>query len=411
LSEKPESLPMRVLLPLFGVVAIDAIGMGIVLPLLPFYSQHFGATPLVLGALVAVFSLGQFVTAPVLGKLSDRFGRKSVLLVSQAGTLLSFLMLASAGSLGMLFVARLLAGAATGNISVASAFAADHSTPQTRRRAIGLIAAGMGVGMMIGPSLSAALAPVSITTPIWAAVLLASGSLVVNLVFLKDDRKNIASSDVRAGRSLWQAVRSPGTLSVLAVLTLFYFAFAMWVSQFALFLQARYVWNGSPFGPREVGFIFAASGAINIFVQAVAMKRFERVFPESLLVVVSLSMFAVGMGLITLAPGMQALAVGLVLASLGTALSRPTLMAALSLTSSPHQQGALMGASASLMAVCNVVAPLLAGALIDGGRYLVWSATIATIMGAGACMTLVSLRSHRWPSSHAAASNLAERVS
>ncbi|AIO32610.1 sugar (and other) transporter family protein [Burkholderia cenocepacia] len=400
MSAVTDRLRARVMAPLFCVVAIDAIGMGVIVPLLPFYSQHFGASPFAIGALVAIFSLGQFVAAPMLGRLSDRSGRKAVLLGSQLGTFASLVLLACAGNLLMVFIARILDGITSGNLSVASAYAVDHSSPQNRRRAIGLISAAIGVGMMIGPSLSAGLSHISISAPIWGAALLSLLSAMANLIFLPDDGKTALAGTTSQRPSMRPELRSSGVVQVLVVLALFYFGFSMYVSQFALFLQEHYEWNGTPFGPREVGYIFTASGAINIIIQTTAMKWFERVIPENLLAAVSLLMFSAGLSLLNFVPGLTSLVVGLVFASVGTAMTRPTLMAALSMASSTQQQGALMGVSSSLMAICNVIAPLFAGAMIDHGLYFGWAVTIAAIMAVGGSCTLVFVRLKKWPVNH-----------
>jgi len=393
-----DRLPMRVMVPLFCVVAIDAIGMGVILPLLPFYSQHFGASPLAIGALMAVFSLGQLVAAPILGALSDRLGRKVVMLASLLGSFASMVLLASAGNLLMVFLARIVDGVTAGNLSVASAYAIDHSSPQNRRRAISMIGAAIGVGMMAGPLLAAGLSQISISAPIWGAALLSALSVVVNLVFLPRDEKARPADARRQMPSLRQIVLSPRTLPVLVVLGLFYFGFAMYVSQFALFLHAHYAWNGTAFGPREVGYIFSASGIISIIVQAAGMQKLERIIPENLLAAVSLLLFSAGLGIFSMLPGLAPLAIGILMASIGTTMSRPTLMAALSMTSSAQQQGALMGLNTSLMAVCNIIAPLIAGALIDHGLYFGWALTIAAVIAVGACCTLFLVRQKKWPS-------------
>src|ERR1700747_985451 len=125
------------LIPTFIVVAVDATGMGIILPLLPFYSQRLGATPFLVGALVSVYAMCQLVAGPIVGILSDRYGRRKVLLVSQIGTLAGFVLLALAPSLTLVFIARIIDGLTSGNISVAHAYAAEHSTPETRKQALG----------------------------------------------------------------------------------------------------------------------------------------------------------------------------------------------------------------------------------------------------------------------------------
>ncbi|WP_409283819.1 MFS transporter [Pseudomonas protegens] len=404
MADKHDRLIPQVMLPLFCVVAIDAIGMGVILPLLPFYSQHFGASSFAIGALVAVFSLGQFVAAPILGRLSDRYGRKPVLLLSQAGTLASLVMLACAGNLLMVFLARILDGLTSGNIAVASAYAVDHSSPGNRRRAIGAVGAAIGVGMMCGPMLAAFLSHISMSAPVWAAAALALLSIGVNAVFLPAQSKPPAHLRPDKRMTIGEALKLPGVASVLTVLGMFYFAFAMYISQFALFLQERYQWDGIAFGVREVGVIFAASGAINIFVQVVAIKKLEKWIPDHLIASASLALFAVGLTVVDGLPGMVALASGLVLASVGTAVARPSLMASLSLASPQAHQGAMMGVSTSLMAICMVIGPLGAGLLIKLNLYSGWALSISAIMLAAACFAFLFARVNRWPKARTGAS-------
>lgn len=175
------------MVPQFGVVAIDGIGAGVILPLLPFYAQRIGATPFLIGALVASYSLCQAIASPWLGRLSDSYGRKPVLMASQLGTLAGLVLFALAGHLWLLFIARMIDGVTAGNISTASAMAVDHSTPTTRKQAIGVISAALGLGIMAGPGLSALRAQVSITAPIWAAAVLSAASVVTTSLMLPSD--------------------------------------------------------------------------------------------------------------------------------------------------------------------------------------------------------------------------------
>ncbi|MGY3693286.1 MFS family permease [Bradyrhizobium sp. USDA 3240] len=142
------------LVPTFIVVAVDATGLGIILPLLPFYSQRLGATPFVIGALISVYALCQLIAGPIVGVLSDRYGRRKVLVVSQVGTCVGFVLLAIAGNLTLVFLARIIDGLTSGNISVAHAYAAEHSPPQARKPALGMTSGAIGTGLLVGPALS-----------------------------------------------------------------------------------------------------------------------------------------------------------------------------------------------------------------------------------------------------------------
>jgi DHA1 family tetracycline resistance protein-like MFS transporter len=159
----------RPLVIIFLTIFVNLVGFGIIIPLLPFYAETFGASPFVVGQLSAVFSLCQLAAAPALGDLSDRYGRRPVLIFSLAGTVVSFVMLAVAHSLLMLFAARIVDGLSGGNISTARAYVADVTEPKDRARAYGLIGAAFGLGFILGPALSAALSHISYTAPIWAA--------------------------------------------------------------------------------------------------------------------------------------------------------------------------------------------------------------------------------------------------
>ncbi len=145
----------RPLLVIFLTILVNLVGFGIIIPLLPFYAETFGASPIVVGLLFAVFSLCQLVAAPILGDLSDRYGRRPILIVSLIGTVVSFVMLALAHSLTMLFIARIVDGLSGGNISTARAYVADVTEPQDRARAFGLIGAAFGLGFILGPGISA----------------------------------------------------------------------------------------------------------------------------------------------------------------------------------------------------------------------------------------------------------------
>src|ERR1700694_5939026 len=179
-------LVTRPLLIIFLTVFVNLVGFGIIIPLLPFYAGTFGASPLVVGLLFAVFSLCQLTAAPALGDLSDRYGRRPILIFSLAGTVVSFVMLALAHSLAMLLAARIVDGLSGGNISTARAYVADITAPKDRARAYGLIGAAFGLGFILGPALSGALARVSYTAPIWAAAALTLAATVIAWLWLPE---------------------------------------------------------------------------------------------------------------------------------------------------------------------------------------------------------------------------------
>ncbi|AOX16004.1 MFS transporter [Kozakia baliensis] len=387
-------LDPKIVTPLLTVVAIDAIGVGVVLPLLPFYAEHFGATPFTIGALVAAFSLAQFIASPWLGRLSDRFGRKPILIASQFGTLASFLLLAAAPNLTLIFAARILDGLTAGNLSIASAYAVDHSTPRTRKQAVGIVSAAIGIGLMIGPALSAALAHISVTAPILGAAVLSALSIVATLVLLPNSERPAKHGQVP---SLQHLATQPLTCAIFALLAAFYCAFAMYISQLALYMNARFLWHGLPLGPREVGIAFTFGGVVNIFVQFFAMRRIGRILTDSQLAIAAPALLGTGFVLLGLAHSLPLLAAALICTSFGAAFTRPTLMAALTLTVSSPSQGAVMGANGSLIAINNILGPLLAGFLIERHWFAGWSWAMAILMLLTLLGTLSLIIRRKWP--------------
>lgn len=399
-----DQLDFKVMAPLFAVVAIDAVSTGVILPLLPFYSQRFGATPLVLGLLIASFSLCQFIAAPWLGRYSDRYGRKPVLLVSQVGTLFSLVLLALAGNLPMIFMARILDGLTAGNLSVAGAYAVDHSTPKTRKQAIGIISAAIGTGLIAGPALSALLAHLSLSAPVWGAAALSGLSIAATAFFLKGKHQNNAQSGTAlASVSIRNLVSARGVLPVLAVLAAFYFVFSMYISQLALFLNARFEWHSAHFGPREVGFAFAAAGAITVLVQVFVMKWISQRVSEIQLCLFSLALLAAGFAGLGFAASIGGLAAAIAVTSFGGALARPTLMSTLTLVGPSGQQGSLLGLNTSLMAICNVAGPIVAGMLINRSWYASWAFCLAAIAAASALAVSLLAARRIWPAERDAA--------
>lgn len=382
------------LLPIFLIVLVDIFGLTLVIPLLAIYSEQLGATPLQATLLLSVYAVCQMVSGPLLGRASDRTGRKPMLLISQLGTFVGFLIMARAQSLAVLYLARIIDGATAGNLSLAQAMIADNTPPERRARAFGLLGIAFGLGFFIGPTLTGYLVHYGLRTPIYAAAALSALSILGTLVLLPRQAPPAAAvEDVgpggrRLGVLSWGSYArffAPGPLrGLLLQYFLFAFAFATFTSGFALFAERRFVWRGQPFTPREIGYLFAYSGFLGIILQGGLIGRLVKRFGEARLAVtgfVTMGAAYVALGLIGSVAALIAVAT---VAAYGTGVLRPALSSQISRTAGPRAQGVVLGLNQSLMSLAQIVAPVAAGALIERAHLTAWAgmAGVAGLLGA-----------------------------
>ncbi|WP_375309581.1 MFS transporter [Bradyrhizobium sp. A5] len=377
------------LMPTFVVVAVDATGMGIILPLLPFYSQRLGATPVLLGALISVYAVCQLIAGPVVGMLSDRYGRRKVLVVSQVGTLIGFVLLALAANLTLVFLARVIDGLTSGNISVAHAYAAEHSAPATRKQALGMTSGAIGTGLLLGPALSSFLVHYGQTAPVWAAAALSLVSIIATVALLPPDHPASGSlyqhrlSEATFTRSLFGMRYA---LRLLGLLIVFFFVNSMFLSQIGLFLSERFSSDGHPFGARELGWMFAYAGFINIVVQGLLITRANLIASDRNIVMAAFACMGLGFAGLAAGSNVGLLAIELTLIIAGTMFARSTLTAELSRSTAINRQGMIMGLNQSLMSGANISAPLVSGALIGHRLFVPWALVMAAIAVIGAAL-------------------------
>lgn len=238
------------LLPIFLIVLVDVLGFTIVIPLLAFYAEKFGASPLVATTLVSVYAVCSLISTPIIGNLSDRFGRKRLLLVSQAGTCLGFLMLAWSHALWMVFLGRILDGVTAGNLSLAQAYISDHTQPENRSKAFGVIGVAFGIGFMFGPALGGVLGRYGLHVPFVVAACLSLLSIIATATLLKNEKpENLPEAVAMPGgkrpgafdvATYTEYFRRPKLGSLYAQFFLFTFAFSCFTSGFALFAERRF---------------------------------------------------------------------------------------------------------------------------------------------------------------------------
>lgn len=387
----------RALLPIFLIVLVDILGMTIILPLLPFYSQEFGATEFQIGLLVAAYAACQLVSGPLLGQLADRFGRRPLLLVSQIGTFLGFFVLGRATSLWMVFVSRAIDGATAGNLSLAQAYVSDVTAKENRAKAFGIIGIAFGIGFLIGPAISGYLSQFGHRYPIYAAQGLSGLSILATALLLPRVRPQASDGqDGPGGRRLallsWgryaEYFRRPELATLLYQFFAFAFAFAAFISGFALFAERRLSWQGVPFGAKHVGYVFAFSGFLGIILQGGLIGRLVKRFGELKLTRAGFASFSVSYALLAYVHRVPELLASATLSSFGQGALRPALTAQITHNSRRDEQGLVLGITQSLMAVAQIIAPVLTGFLIGHQLIGAWAWMAAISAGIGLFLNL-----------------------
>jgi MFS family permease len=371
----------RALLPIFLIVVVDILGMTLILPLLPFYAEEFGASPRQVGLLIATYAACQLVSGPLLGQLADRMGRKPLLLVSQIGTMLGFFVLGSATTLWVVFVSRAIDGITAGNLSLAQAYVSDVTTRENRAKAFGVIGISFGIGFLIGPAISGYLSQFGHRYPIYAAQGLSALSILATALLLpKAVPQPSDGADGPGGRRLallsWGRYREyftrPELASLLYQFFAFAFAFAAFTSGFALFAERRLTWEGQPFGAKHVGYVFAYAGFLGILLQGGFIGRLVKRFGEARLARAGFAAMATSYGLLGLVRNVPELLASATIGSFGQGALRPALTAQVTHNSRRDEQGMVLGITQSLMSVAQITAPPLTGFLIGHQLLFAW---------------------------------------
>jgi DHA1 family tetracycline resistance protein-like MFS transporter len=351
----------RPLLIIFLTVFVNLVGFGIIIPLLPFYAETFGASPVVIGLLFAVFSLAQLIAAPVIGHLSDRYGRRPVLIVSLAGTVASLVMMALAQSLMMLFVARIVDGLSGGNISTARAYVADVTEPRNRARAYGFIGAAFGLGFILGPAISGLLAPISYTAPIWAAAALTAAATTMAWLWLPESRQRTAFTGTAMPFSdLAQMIQRPGLRRVLVIDFVYWFSFAVFQTTFALFVARRFGLDAP-----QTGYFFAGFGVLGAVVQTVFIHPMVSRLGDKSTFMIGLVFAAAGLMMATAAQSVPLFAMALVPLALGLGFGHPTMTSLVSRAAHGHEQGRVQGAASAVESLGRTIGPVWGSASLQ----------------------------------------------
>jgi len=391
-ASTPEKPPPVSLLPVFLIVLVDVFGMTLVIPLLAIYAETFHATPLQATMLVSVYAACQLVSGPVIGHISDRVGRKPMLLISQIGTFIGFIVMARARALWMLYVARILDGATAGNLSLAQAYISDHTEPSQRAKSFGLIGIAFGVGFFIGPSLTGYLsATYSLTTPIYLAAVMSATSVLCTATLLKGGPQSHHAFDDREAalrfRTYAKYFGRPGLRERLLQFLFFITSFSLFISGFALFAERRFTYQGRPFGPREIGYIFGYVGFLGIILQGGLIGRLVKRFGESTLVAAGFIALVIGYFGLGIASSFTLLMLTGTLAAFGNGVIRPALTSLITQQAGRQEQGVVLGITQSLMSMASIVAPVVGGLLIERQMLKEWAWAAAGLAAVGVALS------------------------
>jgi MFS family permease len=372
------------LAPIFLIVLVDILGLTMVIPLLPRYAETYGASPLVATLLSSCYAACSLISSPIIGRLSDKHGRRPLLLISQGGTFLGFLILAGASSLPIIFAGRILDGLTAGNLSLAQAYISDHTAPKDRAKSFGIIGIAFGVGFMFGPAISGMMAKISLGAPFIAAACMSAGSITCTYLLLPREKPPGAepapapaddpnAPPPPAGRRVgvldWRVYadyfRRPGFANLLAQFFLFQFAFSCFTQNFPLFAERRYTHGGVPWGPTEVGYLFAYTGFLGIILQGGLIGRLVKKFGEHKLIVAGFLAAAVAYALLGFTYVLPMLVGVAAISAFGNGVLRPTITSRITQAVGRHEQGVALGISQSLASIAMTIAPPTGGALIE----------------------------------------------
>jgi multidrug resistance protein len=379
---------MSPLVIIFLTVFIDLLGFGIIIPLLPFYAESFGATALMVGLLGTSFSLMQFVFSPIWGRLSDRIGRKPIILIGLMGSCVSYLVLALATTLPIVFLARIVGGIAGANIPTAQAYIADVTTPENRAKGMGMVGAAFGMGFIFGPALGGLLSRFGPSVPMWFAAALCFLNFAAACFLLPESRVGTKQSSGLSRLDVFRrALVHPQLTLLLALYFLVTFAFSGFEATFALFSERRFGFTGA-----TIGLVFTFIGTILALVQGVVVGRVVKRIGEARLIPVAIFLIAVSIGLVPFAFSVPVLLGAVGLLAMGMGFNSPAMSSMVSRLSDPNDQGGILGLASSLASLGRVVGPAWGGFLFDHFGMTVPYLSAAAMMLVAFGVSFVGLR-------------------
>ena len=358
----------RALAVLFAIVFINLVGFGLVVPLLPFFGDSLNAEAWQVALMFSAYSVGQFFAEPFWGRLSDRIGRKPVLLITVAANAVGYLMLAFVPNIWLAIAVRLFTGLGAGNVSTVQGYVADVTPPEKRAGRMGLIGAAFGAGFIAGPGLSGLLVQedmgrLGYQLPIFAACGLALLATLGVVFFLKESLVRSATLPERTPflGGVRDAAADPVISRVILVTLIYMAGFSGMESTFGLWTGARYDW-----GAREVAFAFMTVGIVSVICQTSMTGRLARRFGESRVLAAGCLLFGCGLMGQIFSPGAWFVTIAMIIGGVGMAMTMPNISAMISRASPPDRQGAMLGLNMAASSSGRILGPIVAGAMFSG---------------------------------------------
>jgi DHA1 family tetracycline resistance protein-like MFS transporter len=368
---------------IFIIVFIDLLGFGLILPLLPFYADEFGASPFVVGLLTAIYAAAQLIGAPLLGRLSDRFGRRPILIISILGTFLGFLIFGFAGPVGqklgvlfgvpanqmilaVLFISRALDGFTGGNISVAQAYITDVTTDETRAKGLGLVGAAFGLGFVFGPAMGGFLSSYGFAVPAFAAAALSGINLIMVMLWLPEslpkEERDIAALEKKPKVNMFaliDALRRPKVGPILSVSFFYGLAFALFSTMFSLFAQYRLDLDA-----RQTGFVLAYVGVLIALVQGVGVGPISKRFSDRWIILTTTVVLTISLFIWAFTGSVVLLLIIMIPLAGTSGVLNTVLRSSLTKVVDKEEVGGILGISTSFESLTRVIAPSLGGLLL-----------------------------------------------
>jgi len=342
---------------IFIIIFVNLLGFGIILPLLPYFAESLGASPIMIGFLFAAYSLFQFLATPFLGELSDKIGRRPVLLFSLLGTAISFLLLGVAKTLPILFLARVIDGISGGNISTAQAYVADITDKETRTQGMGILAAAFGLGFILGPAIGGILSRFGYSVPAYVAAGVSLIALLLTYFYLPESRNTSILAKKRKLffdiHDFYDAVTHPKVGSSMSIYFLLMLAFASMQGTFALFAE-----HTLSLTAQTIGILFGYLGFVGIIIQLFLLKKLLKRFPEQFLISTGIIFMSVALGVMAFSQNIFHLIVAITLLALGNSVTNPILTGLVSKLSDENEQGTALGIFQSLASIGRLIGPI-----------------------------------------------------